>query len=147
MTDSPVPQTILVGAGVVGCAILKAHLDAGVSVCLADQEASSLESAVDAMRLSATSWQTESIRLPGTSLVAVRFVPRSNQSDSARQPIIIESISEKLDVKQAFFREAEDWLGAEALLCSNTSTLRISDIASALTRPERFCGMHFFMPV
>ena len=60
---------------------------------------------------------------------------------------MIESIAERLEVKQTFFAEAEAMFGDDAVLCSNTSTLRIGTIAKSLARPERFCGMHFFMPV
>jgi len=68
-------------------------------------------------------------------------------NDTSETLLVIESIAERLDVKQAFFRDAEKWFGDDAILCSNTSTLRIQAIAESLRRPERFCGMHFFMPV
>ena len=50
------PHVILVGAGVVGRAILKAHLDAGVSVRIADQDASSLQHAVASLTLDPAQW-------------------------------------------------------------------------------------------
>ncbi len=82
----------------------------------------------------------------GQCLPAIQIVSAADSSESST-PIVIESIAERLDVKRNFFAEAEQIFGDDAILCSNTSTLRIGAIAEKLNRPERFCGMHFFMPV
>ena len=148
LTDaSPVPLGVyLVGAGVVGRAILKAHVDAGVSVVIADLDQKYLQQAVDQLGLDSQRWQISApLRLAG-QLPAIELRCESDTSKADRS-IVIESIAERLDAKRAFFAEAERIFGDEALLCSNTSTLRIEAIAEAVERPQRFCGMHFFMPV
>jgi len=140
------PRTYLVGAGVVGRAILRAHADAGLNVCLADQDASLLDLAIE--QTIATNPGVQVVRAAidadKISVVAFYFDDRSEDDNPV---LVIESIAENLDAKRAFFVEAERVFGADAIFCSNTSTLRIESIASGLQRPDRVCGMHFFMPV
>ena len=136
----------LVGAGVVGSAVLQAHLDAGVSVWLADQDENAVVDAVRRVRFSDAAWRLSGIEKISGAISAIHFQHR-DAHHTCQRTLVIESIVEKLDIKQAFFREAEQIFGDDALLCTNTSTLPISRIAEALTHPERFGGMHFFMPV
>ncbi|AXG68086.1 3-hydroxyadipyl-CoA dehydrogenase [Kordia sp. SMS9] len=60
--------------------------------------------------------------------------------------ITIEAIVENLDIKQKVFSELETYLSEEAIIASNTSSLSIASIASALQKPERCIGIHFFNP-
>ncbi len=145
--QADLPKTMLVGAGVVGRAILRAHLDAEVPVCLVDQDAASLDEAVRQMALTEDRWRVEKVAPLGDRIPMVCFRPTAAMLGETRHWVVIESISERIEVKQSFFADAETWLGEDALLCTNTSTLQISRIASSLRHPRRFCGMHFFMPV
>lgn len=61
--------------------------------------------------------------------------------------LVIEAVVERMDAKQQVLRETEDQLSDDAVIASNTSALSITEMQSALARPERFCGMHFFNPV
>ncbi|MBP7675826.1 MAG: enoyl-CoA hydratase/isomerase family protein [Thermoanaerobaculia bacterium] len=61
--------------------------------------------------------------------------------------VTIEAVLEKLAVKQAVLKEWEAVAAPEAIFASNTSTLPITEIAKAASRPERVVGMHFFNPV
>jgi len=61
--------------------------------------------------------------------------------------IAIEAIVENPQIKQQVLRELEGKLNDRAILASNTSTISIEYLASALKRPENFCGLHFFNPV
>lgn len=144
--DVPVVGIYLVGAGVVGSAILQAHLDAGVTVWLVDQDQDAIVSALQRVRFDDGDWDVSSVQKFTDSMSAIQF-RRREQPLSCKQTLVIESIVEKLEVKQAFFAEAEQVFGDQALLCTNTSTLSVSRIAESLERPERFSGMHFFMPV
>jgi 3-hydroxybutyryl-CoA dehydrogenase len=60
--------------------------------------------------------------------------------------LVIEAIVEELDAKLALFSELESIVGPDAVLATNTSALSVTEIASAVTRPERVVGMHFFNP-
>ena len=61
--------------------------------------------------------------------------------------IVIEAIPEKIDLKRSIIRNIEELAPENAILATNTSGLRISEIASAVKTPERLVGMHFFNPV
>ena len=61
--------------------------------------------------------------------------------------IVIEAVPEKIDLKRSIFRKIEELAPENAILATNTSGLRISEIASAVKTPERLVGMHFFNPV
>lgn len=61
--------------------------------------------------------------------------------------LVIEAITEDLALKREMFATLDSLCGDEAIFASNTSSLKIGDIASATGRPERFVGLHFFNPV
>ena len=61
--------------------------------------------------------------------------------------IAIEAVVEVMQVKKQVLKEAEAVLPESSLLCTNTSALSVTEMASVLTRPSQFCGMHFFNPV
>ncbi|NQY75001.1 MAG: enoyl-CoA hydratase/isomerase family protein, partial [Candidatus Margulisbacteria bacterium] len=61
--------------------------------------------------------------------------------------IVVEAIVENMDLKKSVFKELESHVSKDTVLASNTSSLSITEMASGLTHPERFIGMHFFSPV
>jgi len=61
--------------------------------------------------------------------------------------LVIEAIVENIDEKARTYGALESVLGADAIFCSNTSSLCITELASKTRRPDRFAGLHFFNPV
>jgi enoyl-CoA hydratase/3-hydroxyacyl-CoA dehydrogenase len=61
--------------------------------------------------------------------------------------LIIEAVPEILDLKKSIFEEISGLAPADAIIATNTSTMRIMDLADAVSNPERFAGLHFFNPV
>tara|TARA_B110000014_G_scaffold242662_1_gene212431 strand:- start:341 stop:1219 length:879 start_codon:yes stop_codon:yes gene_type:complete len=61
--------------------------------------------------------------------------------------LVIEAIPERIELKRSIFIEIEKFAPSEAILATNTSGLRVSEIASVTKSPERVIGMHFFNPV
>ena len=61
--------------------------------------------------------------------------------------LVIEAIVEKADAKRALFEQLEPKLRDDALIATNTSSIALESLASALKRPARFVGLHFFNPV
>jgi enoyl-CoA hydratase/3-hydroxyacyl-CoA dehydrogenase len=61
--------------------------------------------------------------------------------------IVVEAVPEIMDLKKKVFKEISDMVSADAILATNTSTMSISEIGSVVKNPERFVGMHFFIPV
>jgi 3-hydroxyacyl-CoA dehydrogenase len=60
--------------------------------------------------------------------------------------LIIEAVPENVEVKKRVFLETEKYAKEDAIIASNTSSISVTLLASAMRRPERFCGMHFFNP-
>src|SRR6266545_1254192 len=61
--------------------------------------------------------------------------------------IVVEAIIENVDEKAAVYRELDSIVADDAIFCSNTSSLCITELASKTRRPDRFAGLHFFNPV
>jgi 3-hydroxybutyryl-CoA dehydrogenase len=60
--------------------------------------------------------------------------------------LIIEAVPENVELKKTMFREVDTYAPANAVIASNTSSVSITEIASATKRSEKVCGMHFFNP-
>ncbi|WP_214368111.1 3-hydroxyacyl-CoA dehydrogenase NAD-binding domain-containing protein [Pseudonocardia sp. H11422] len=82
----------------------------------------------------------------GDALLA-RITPTADYADLADCDIVIEAVFESVPLKQEVFGEAAKFIKPDALLCSNTSTLPITELASGVDRPADFIGLHFFSPV
>ncbi len=76
-----------------------------------------------------------------------RLIPDPTGSGVRHADVVIEAIFEDLDAKRKLFGELEGRLKPEAVLATNTSSLRLEDIAAALREPRRLIGIHFFNPV
>jgi 3-hydroxyacyl-CoA dehydrogenase/enoyl-CoA hydratase/carnithine racemase len=61
--------------------------------------------------------------------------------------LVIEAVFEEIKIKKTVFAEVEEYVGPEAILATNTSSLSITDMAADLKHPERVVGLHFFNPV
>lgn len=64
----------------------------------------------------------------------------------AGSDVVVEAVVENREVKQAYFKQLDDLLREDALLGSNTSSIPIASLASAMRHPERVLGLHFFSP-
>lgn len=60
--------------------------------------------------------------------------------------LVIEAVPEKLNIKRQLLKEADKHLKEGAIVGSNTSSISITELASITSRPDRFCGLHFFNP-
>lgn len=76
-----------------------------------------------------------------------RITMTTNIEDLADADIIIEAVTEDLDLKNDMFRTLDGICGADTLFASNTSSLTIAAMAAETNRPDRFVGLHFFNPV
>jgi 3-hydroxyacyl-CoA dehydrogenase/enoyl-CoA hydratase/carnithine racemase len=71
----------------------------------------------------------------------------TNKADFADCDWVIEAVFEELGVKQEVFADVEQYISAETILATNTSSLSVEQIGSKLNHPERLVGFHFFNPV
>src|SRR6185295_10716346 len=73
--------------------------------------------------------------------------PQLDDDGLSEVDIVVEAIVENLDIKRRVLAALEPGLAPNTLIASNTSSLRIDDIAAPLQRPEHAVGLHFFNPV
>ena len=76
-----------------------------------------------------------------------RMTFTTSLDDFADCDLVVEAIIESLDVKKELFGYLDGVCGEETIFASNTSSLTVTDMAAATSRPERFVGLHFFNPV
>jgi 3-hydroxyacyl-CoA dehydrogenase/enoyl-CoA hydratase/3-hydroxybutyryl-CoA epimerase len=76
-----------------------------------------------------------------------RLLPDPAGYGVAKADLVIEAIFEDAEAKRELYRQLEPRLRPEAILATNTSSIPLQELASALTRPERLIGLHFFNPV
>ncbi len=138
----------VVGAGIMGQGIAAANVKRGIPVAMMDANSAALAHGVQGV-LNEVSYDKK-IKGPSAQR-AVEMAPLINGTHSDNElcqaEIVIEAIIEKPEAKQQLFARLEPLLAKDALLCSNTSTIPISQLAANLKNPERFCGLHFFNPV
>jgi 3-hydroxyacyl-CoA dehydrogenase/enoyl-CoA hydratase/3-hydroxybutyryl-CoA epimerase/3-hydroxyacyl-CoA dehydrogenase/enoyl-CoA hydratase/3-hydroxybutyryl-CoA epimerase/enoyl-CoA isomerase len=138
----------VVGAGVMGQGIAAANVRRSIPVALMDADQAALARGVQAV-LSEVAYNKQ-LKAPDVKR-AIDLAPLVNgttsDSELCRADIIVEAIIEKPDPKQQLYARIEPEMNDDAILCSNTSTIPITKLASGLKHPERFCGLHFFNPV
>ena len=71
----------------------------------------------------------------------------TNYDAASDADLIIEAVFEKIEVKHEVFKKLASLLGDKTILASNTSAIPITQLASVISRPENFLGLHFFNPV
>ncbi len=84
---------------------------------------------------------------PAYDAAVARLIADPHGKHIKQADVIIEAVVERLDVKQTLFAELEKQAKPGAVLATNTSSLRLEDIASKLADPGRLVGLHFFNPV
>ncbi|MBR0567932.1 enoyl-CoA hydratase/isomerase family protein [Azoarcus sp. L1K30] len=135
----------VVGAGVMGGDIAAVCAQRGLTVTLQDQ---TVERIAPAIARAAKMFER---RFKGDGrqvrFALDRMIPDPRGHGVARADVIIEAIFENLDAKRALFSELERKARPDAILASNTSSLKLEDIAGCLSDSARLIGIHFFNPV
>ena len=134
----------VVGAGTMGAGVAQIFAEFGYTVILYNRSKAGMERAVERLQ----------------SKVAVNPIPIEAEAEVegaeiytthdltalARVDLISESIAENLEIKQEIFGQLNEICDANTLFTTNTSGLSISQIATAVSHPDRFAGVHFFNP-
>ena len=148
-------KAAVVGAGTMGGEIAQVIAAAEVSVVLKDVEQKFVDAGLDKAR-EVTEGQLNGLvakekltreeadeRLEGT---LGRITGTTEYEGFGDVDVVIEAVPERMEVKQAVFGELDALTPGTAILASNTSSLSISEIGSATTRPDKVVGFHFFYP-
>lgn len=139
-------KILVVGAGQMGSGIAQVAVRAGLEVHLSDPDGAMVK---DALRSIAKSFERETQK--GSISEVARDSALNRISSSADYPedadIAIEAASEDFAIKNRIFQAFDCALDKRAVLATNTSSISVTKIASATSRPEKVIGMHFSNPV
>lgn len=148
MNVSSVRRFGVVGAGQMGRGIAQVAAAAGFEVVLTDVTLAFAEGGKNKIG-QALAKQVDKGKMKPEDRTALldRIETREGLAELSRADIAVEAITENLDVKLRTFREADAALPKDAILASNTSSISITRLAAATSRPDRVIGMHFMNPV
>jgi 3-hydroxybutyryl-CoA dehydrogenase len=138
----------VIGAGQMGQGIAQTAAQSGFGVCLADRDIEVARKAVE--RIGA---QLEKLvakqKLSSEQAAAVLANLRAVESlgDLKDCDLVIEAVSENLDLKKKIWREVDAVSKPSAIFASNTSSISITELAAGTRRSGQFAGMHFMNPV
>jgi len=134
----------VIGAGVMGADIAALCATRGLEVTLQDRDAVIVEAAIQPQHVKMAERIKDTARRDATIARLRADVDGANVGEA---DIVIEAIVERADVKRSLFAQIEPRLKDDAILATNTSSIKLEELSSALQRPERLVGLHFFNPV
>lgn len=148
MKVDDIKRVTVVGCGTMGNGIAQVFAANGYDVTLIDIEASFLERAVATIGKSFDRFIKKELISEADKTAAMgRIKTSTNLEDAKSSQLVIEAVTEKLDVKLEIFRKLEGACPPEVIFASNTSSLPITQLAAATKRAGQFVGMHFMNPV
>ena len=140
-------KVVLAGAGTMGASLAQVYAQAGWETVLYNRSESGLERAKKLIDINQATLVSEDIvSAEESSALKARIDMTTDKDTFSDAALIVESIVEKLEAKQAFWEETSRIAPSEALLATNTSGLHISEIALTCKDPERFMGQHWLNP-
>ena len=134
----------VIGAGVMGGDIAAWCVLQGLEVTLQDRE---MQFITPALKRAEALFRRKRMNSAAVKAALERLRPDLEGKGVEHADVVIEVIVERLDAKQALLQSLEPRLKPGAILATNTSSIPIEEIASALSAPQRLIGLHFFNPV
>jgi 3-hydroxybutyryl-CoA dehydrogenase len=136
------------GAGLMGNGIAQTCAAAGFDVMLLEAAQEPLDRGVRAIRASLDKFAEKGKLTPAERDAAfARITPTTDVAGLKDCDLAIEAIVENVDVKTELFRRLDELLAPHAIVCTNTSSLCVIELAAKTKRPDKIAGLHFFNPV
>ena len=138
----------VLGAGMMGAGIAYVCARSGMDVVLKDVSMEAAERGKGySVKLNEKGISRGKLTAEKSDEMLARITPTDNPEDLKGCDLVIEAVFEDPSLKNKVFAEILPVVNNDALLCSNTSTLPISELADGVDRPADFIGLHFFSPV
>ena len=138
----------VLGAGMMGAGIAYVCARAGVEVVLKDVSVENAERGKNySVKINEKAVSRGKLTQEKSDELLARITPTDNPADLKGCDLVIEAVFEDPSLKAKVFAEILEHVNPDALLCSNTSTLPITELAGGVDRPTDFIGLHFFSPV
>jgi len=144
-----VRKVAVLGAGLMGHGICQvAAQNGGYEVNLRDIEQRFLDSGMAMIKNSLQKFQSKGKITEGQVAETLKRIhPTLDLKEAVSEAdLIVEAAPENVELKKSIFREVDKFAPSHAIIASNTSSISITELASATKRPEKVCGMHFFNP-
>ncbi|MGH9488109.1 MAG: 3-hydroxyacyl-CoA dehydrogenase [Terriglobales bacterium] len=137
----------IIGAGAMGSGIAQVAAAAGETVLLVDARAGAAEAAVHSVRARFRSLAEKGkLSADQANAAGTRLAAAASLRELSDSGLVLEAIVEDLAAKRELFTAIDGIIAPACLLATNTSSLSLAAIATALGAPERLVGMHFFNP-
>ena len=137
----------IIGAGTMGMGIAQVAATAGHTTYLYDTRQEAVEKALATLaKTMATLVAKGKVPQAEADAILGRIRPAALMKEMAGCGLVIEAVVEDIAVKRKLFQDLEAKLAPGAVLATNTSSLSVTEIGAACTRPERVLGLHFFNP-
>lgn len=147
-------EFVVIGGGLMGAGIAQVGAQTGHKVTLVDISSQVLEASNKRISDSVTRVAKKQFKddAEGAEKFKASVMDNVKTATSANQALetadlVVEAVVENMGLKQKLFKEYDEIAPAKTIFASNTSSLPISEIASATSRLDRFGGLHFFNPV
>ncbi|GAE33600.1 3-hydroxybutyryl-CoA dehydrogenase [Halalkalibacter akibai] len=143
-----IKKVMVIGAGQMGSGIAQVHAMAGMKVILHDLKEEVVERGLAQITKNLTRQVEKNRMTEEEKQTALSQIELSTDLQNASEvDIVIEAAIENMKIKSQLFTELDQIAPAHTILATNTSSLPITEIAAATTRPEKVIGMHFMNPV
>lgn len=147
MVGTKIRRVCILGSGVMGHGIAIVTASAGYSTILYDITSFALENAKKQIEaFTAKSVEKKKITVEERKKLLERIQATTDLTQVTKCDLYIEAVVENIEVKKQLFQQLEPSISADAIIATNTSSISISLLASALKYPQRFLGIHFFNP-
>ena len=138
----------VIGAGSMGNGIAQVSAQAGYNTVLIDVSEDSLSKALASIqKMLDGAVKKGKITAEDKNAAMARIKTSTDDSLGANADLVVEAVFEDLELKKTIFKKLDAMCSSHAILATNTSSLPITAIAAATSRPERVMGMHFMNPV
>jgi 3-hydroxybutyryl-CoA dehydrogenase len=143
-----IEKIMVIGAGQMGSGIAQVCLQAGFQVLLHDIKKEWIDRGLRMIEKNLTQ-QISKGRMTTTVKedMLSRLIMSTKLDDAVDADLVIEAVVENMEVKTDLFKRLDEIVPPHTILASNTSSLPITEIAAATTRPQQVIGMHFMNPV
>ncbi|MCL1077846.1 fatty acid oxidation complex subunit alpha FadB [Parashewanella spongiae] len=146
--SQPIAHSAVLGAGIMGGGIAYQSASKGTPVVMKDIAQSSLELGLNEASKLLNGQINRGRSTPEKMAKVLNNITATLDYSAIKHcNITIEAVVENPKVKSQVLQEVEQHTSTDSIIASNTSTISIDYLASHLTHPQRFCGMHFFNPV
>ncbi|MGP3668033.1 MAG: 3-hydroxyacyl-CoA dehydrogenase NAD-binding domain-containing protein [Candidatus Bathyarchaeota archaeon] len=140
----------VIGSGVMGHGIAQVCARSGYDIVLVDVKDEFLKKAMELIRSGPFGLtrlvEKGKIKPEDVDKVISRIKPTTDLNMLNKAQYVIEAIPEDPELKKKVFKQVSEIVSPETIIASNTSSIMITELATAVKRPERFVGMHWFNP-